>query len=143
MPKLAVSLLSAAVLFGAHASAATPSCPSATSLPGIVRATVDGHNALVGRVSVTYSFVEKSVCANFAADPKVAKTIEPSAICYDVSVYGRLTQRGDAAPTATMLDGSRRELRIDHESQLEMTMAYSAYSDDCQGLRTDSSKSAL
>lgn len=144
MPKLAASLFSAAVaLYGAHAAAATQSCPSATSAPGIVRATIDGRNTTVGRVAITYSFLERSVCANFSPDPRVARAIEPDAVCYDVSEYGRLTQRGDAAPRAMMIDGSQHELRIDHDSQLQMTMAYEAYADDCQGLRPDPDKPSL
>lgn len=144
MSRLTANIVfAAAATFAVHADALTPSCPSVTSEPGIVRAVVEGRRSAVGEVAITYSLVERSVCAAFAANPKVAKAIQPGTICYDVSIYGRLTQRGDAVPTATLLDGGQQELRLDHEAELEMSTAYMAYADDCLGRRPDGAKPAL
>src|SRR5271169_3516926 len=127
----ATIVLAAVATYAARADAGTQSCPSVTSPPGIVRATVGGRRSPVGEVVITYSLAERSVCANFTANPKTANAIEPDTICYDVSIYGRLSQRGTSAPTATLLDGSRQKLRLDHESQLKMSADYVAYADDC------------
>ena len=144
MPRLiANAVLAAAAMFAVHADAETLSCPPVTSSPGTVRAIVDGRRSPVGVVKITYSFVEKSVCAAFTANPKTAKTIQPETICYDVSFYGRLTQRGNAVATATMLDGSQRELRLDHESEINLSFAYAAYTNDCLGIGPDAPKPSL
>jgi hypothetical protein len=142
--KLAATIVfAAAVMFVGHANAQTPSCPSVTSAPGIIRTLVEGRRSAVGEVRITYSIIERSVCAAFTANPQIAKVIEPGTICYDVSVYGRLTQRGNAIATAALLDGSQRELRLDHEAEIEMSTAYMAYTDDCLGRRPDAAKPAL
>jgi hypothetical protein len=136
-------VFAAVALLAVHANAETPSCPSVTSAPGVIRNWVEGGRRPVGEVRITYSPGESSVCATFTANPKIANSIEPGTICYDVSVYGRLTQRGDAIATAALLDGSQRELRLDHEAEIEMSTAYLAYTDDCSGRRPDKAKPAL
>jgi hypothetical protein len=144
-----VSRLTSSIVFASaailanHADALTPSCPSVTSPPGVVRAIVEGRHSTVGQVAITYSIAERSVCAAFSANPKVAKTIQPETVCYDVSAYGRLTQRGDAVATATMLDGGQRELRLDREAELEMSAVYITYADNCLGRRPDAAKPML
>ena len=143
VPKLPATLIFAAVMFAAPANAQTPSCPSVTSAPGIIRTWVEGSRKPVGEVRITYSIGERSVCAAFTANPQIAKTIEPGTICYDVSIYGRLTQRGEGVATAALLDGSQRELRLDPTAENEMSNAYLAYSDDCSGRRSGSAKPAL
>jgi hypothetical protein len=133
----------AAAMFAAHANAQTPSCPPVTSAPGLVRTLVEGSRRPLGEVRITYNIGERSVCAAFTANPQIAKAIDPGTICYDVSVYGRLTQRGDAVVTAALLDGSQRELRLDHDAEIEMSTAYLAYTDDCLGHKPDTAKPAL
>lgn len=144
MSRLAASIVFVAVGMSAdYADAQTPSCPSVTSAPGIVRAVVEGRRNSVGQVRITYSIAERSVCAAFTVNPRVAKAIEPETICFDVSIYGRLTQRGNAVATATMIDGGQRELRLDHEAELQLSTAYMAYDDDCSGRRQDTTKPVL
>jgi hypothetical protein len=139
----ATMVFATAVMFAGYANAQTPSCPSVTSAPGTIRTLVEGSRKSIGEVRITYSIGERSVCAAFTANPQIAKAIEPGTICYDVSVYGRLTQRGDAVATAALLDGSQRELRLDHDAEIEMSIAYMAYTDDCLGRRPDTAKPAL
>ena len=143
MSRLTATMVFAAAMFAAHANGQTPSCPSVTSAPGIIRTLVEGSRKPIGEVRITYSVGERSVCAAFTANPQIAKVIEPGTICYDVSVYGRLTQRGNAVATAALLNGSQRELRLDHEAEIEMSTAYMAYADDCLGRRPDTAKPAL
>ena len=126
--------LGLAMMFATRADAETPACPPVTSLPGVVKVADDGARVPVGRVAITYDVLARSVCAAFTLNPKNAKDIQPGVICYDVSIYGRLTQRGEAVPTATMLDGGQREVRLDHEAEMQMSMAYMEYRDGCIGL---------